>query len=627
VKSWRKLSAFILALSFISPAPAVFADDPNPSNSEIDNYASLTTTGNPKQGFALVGSTLLNSSTGSFSVEAWVNPSDAMSSLNSTVFLKQDSVAFRINSLKLEVSLNNGSWATYASNSYLRTNEWQHVAMVKSSTTLYLYINGVLVYQNASVHSSISSNTKYIGIGGDGWNGSSTLSSPQSAFLSGGIDEVRVWSGARTASEIDSNKDRKLSGTTSNLLAYWDMNGSGSASLIHDRSANGHNLSIYGSPSFPDVKTTSTSSGYTTVTFPRTYLNSTSGFLIPSGVTSVSALIVGGGGGGGFDGGGGGGGGGLYQNTDVAVTPGATYYVEVGGGGPAINGYVGGTFCTGGWNSTAVGCLSGSGTTSSFGVITASGGGGGGGIESNGGSDSDPTATVRGGGGGAGSQNSKVGATSGGAGAFSGGASSDVAGNAGGGGASSLSAGSSTTSTLAGGGASGATSTIDSLVYGSGGGGGSYNNATAVSGGSGAGTGGTNSLSAVKPVANRGGGGGGGGTGGGTASSGAAGIVIIKYALKGFSTISFGSAPVFKTATTITAAVNTASKVTFLANGKRIPGCIKVSTSNLSASCTWKPALHGYFVITVQVVPTDANYASATAQSTRVLATKRIGLR
>jgi hypothetical protein len=625
----RIKSAIIVALliALLSPPSLARADDPNPSTSEVDNFANLIQPAGTKQGFGFTGATLLNSNTGTFTVEAWVNPTDSMTSTYGTIFIKQDSLAFRINSLKLEVALCNGTWTTYATSITLRTNEWQHVALVKSGTTMFLYLNGTLVYQNSSVISTIASNTKFIGFGGDPWDGSTSQLSPQSNLLAGGIDEVRVWGTARTQVQIQENMDLKIAGSTSGLLAYWDCNGTGSASTLHDRTANGFNLTIYGNPPFPDIKTVTNSGGFSTVTFTRTYLNATGGFKIPIGVTSVNVLIVGGGGGGGFDGGGGGGGGGVHQNSNFSVTPETTYAIEVGGGGPAINGYVGGTFCTGGWSSTVVGCLSGSGSESKFGALSASGGGGGGGIESNGSSDSNSGATTRGGGGGAGAQNSKAGSTTGGAGAFSGGASSDVAGNAAGGGASSIASGSSTTSSLAGAGATGVTANLNSVIYGSGGGGGSYNNATAVSGGANAGTGGTSSLSATRPAVNRGGGGGGGGVGSGTASSGAAGVVIIRFALSGFATLSFTATPVYRSATTISATTNVASRVTFLANGKRIPSCIKVATNNLVATCNWRPSTRSFVTISVQIAPTDSNYASSSATATRVITVNRTGRR
>lgn len=616
-----------LILALLAAMPSAHADDPNPSSSEIDNYANLVISPAAKQGFSLNGSTFLNSSLSNFSVEAWINPSDSLTATYGTIFIKQDSFWFRLNSLKLEVGLQTGGWAVYTTNASVRTNEWQHVAFTKSGATLKVFVNGTLVYQHASVGATALSQTSYVGIGGNPWNGSANQTTPQTDFFAGGIDEVRVWSAARTDAEIANGMDTKFAGSTTNLAAYWDFNGNGSASTLYDRTASGYNMTINGSPSFPDVKTVVTTSGYSTITFPRTYLNAIGAFKIPVGVTSVNLLVVGGGGGGGFDGGGGGGGGGVYQNLAVPVTPESSYAIEVGGGGSAINGYIGGTYCTGAWSSVVVGCLSGGGGTSKFGAYSASGGGAGAGIENSGGGDSDVSATTRGGGGGAGGQNSKSGTGLAGAGAYAGGTSSDIGGNAGGGGASQLAAGSSTTTSLAGNGATGVTANMNGLVYGSGGGGGSYNNATVATGGTGAANGGTSGANATKPLSNQGGGGGGGGTGSYVATSGAAGVVIIKYALRGFATLSFTSAPVYRSATSITATTNTASKVTFLANNKRIAGCIKVATVNLVATCNWKPSFHNSITISTQIYPNDSNYSNSSATASAVISSKRSGTR
>lgn len=618
---------FLALFALLTPISHANADDSNPSASEIDNYANLVLSPASKQGFSLNNSTFLNSSLSNFSVEAWVNPTESLTSTFGNIFIKQDSFMLRLNSLKPEVALQTGSWSFFTSTLPLRTNEWQHLAFTKSGSTLKFFVNGSLTFQTNSAGTSVLSQTSYVGIGGSPWNGSSNQSTPQTELFAGGVDEVRVWSGARTDSEIANTMDQKVSGSTSNLLGYWDFNGSGSSTTLHDRTSNGFNMTINGTPTFPDVKSVVNSGGFSTVTFPRTYLNATGGFKIPKGVTSLNLLVVGGGGGGGYDGGGGGGGGGVYQSSNVSVVPDTNYTIEVGGGGPAINGYTGGVFCTGTWSSTIVGCLSGGGNTSGFGSITASGGGGGGGIESNGGSDSSAGTTRRGGGGGGGGQNSRVGASSGGGGAFSGGGSADTGGNAGAGGGSSLAAGSSATSSLAGNGATGVTATLTGLVYGSGGGGGSYNNATVAIGGAGAGDGGTTGANATRPLANRGGGGGGGGVGNLAASSGAAGVVILRYELRGFATITIASTPIFRTATSISVTSNTASRVTFLANNKRIPGCIRIATINLVATCSWKPSVRTPVVISTQIFPVDTNFANSTASAASVLPMKRTGNR
>jgi hypothetical protein len=130
---------------------------------------------------------------------------------------------------------------------------------------------------------------------------------------------------------------------------------------------------------------------------------------------------------------------------------------------------------------------------------------------------------------------------------------------------------------------------------------------------------------------NRGGGGAGGGNGGTIANakgtSGAAGVVILKWALRGAALVSYSGTPTYRNSTTLTATTNTASKVTFYANEKRIAGCVAITTSANTATCNWKPAVHGNIALSVQVTPTDSNYASNRVRLSPINAVKRSGNR
>lgn len=626
----------LLAL-FINPIAAK-ADNPNPSTSEIDNYISLSGSSSAKQGIQSATTSNYMSSYTSFTVEMWINPADTMTTTTGSLFTRTDMAQFDLVNGVFMVWFNSNGWkASIDTAVKARIGEWQHVAFVKSGNMFSFYLNGTLSYQVSdatNVPTNLTTSATYTSIGSNPWGGSSNLSSPQINLFAGGIDEVRTWSVARNQSEIQSAMNVKISPTTINLVGYWDFNGTSNTTTLYDRTGS-FNFTIFGTPapSFPDVKTTVITSGQATVTFPRTYLNASSGFQIPTGVTSAQVLVVGGGGGGGFDGGGGGGGGGVYQNSTLSVTPGSTYLIQVGAGGAAVNGYTGGSLaCNGSWSGTVVGCISAAGGTSKFGSVSASGGGGGGGIEANGSSDSDASANVRGGGGGAGGQNSRSGLNSPGSGAFSGGsAASDNLNVGGGGGGSSAAAGSTGQISAAGNGAGGVTATLNSIIYGSGGAGGSFSSATLATGGSGAGDGGTSGVGPTSPVANRGSGGAGGGNGStavnARGTNGAAGIVIVRYALKGFATLSFTGTPTFRSLTTLTATVNTASKVTFYANDKKIPGCISVMTLSNIATCNWKPSTRGSITISLQVTPTDTNFTSLRQNLNTFFATARSGRR
>lgn len=72
--------------------------------------------------------------------------------------------------------------------------------------------------------------------------------------------------------------------------------------------------------------------------------------------------------------------------------------------------------------------------------------------------------------------------------------------------------------------------------------------------------------------------------------------------------------PTFKKgiASTLTTTLDRSGKVTFLAGGKRIPGCISIATpisTPYTVSCAWKPANTGAFPITMKITPTTGSPA------------------
>lgn len=71
---------------------------------------------------------------------------------------------------------------------------------------------------------------------------------------------------------------------------------------------------------------------------------------------------------------------------------------------------------------------------------------------------------------------------------------------------------------------------------------------------------------------------------------------------------------VYRTSSTITATLGVAGsdgKVTFYQNGKRIPGCINVSSSALVATCPWNPTSRGKIKIEAKLVPNSASFLSS----------------
>lgn len=99
-------------------------------------------------------------------------------------------------------------------------NQWTHVAGVFDSGNLFLYVNGVLEDSETRVpaDSLISwSRTRVFMMGvmnsGD--------DDGDERWYDGDLDEVRVWSVARTQSQIQSNMRRTITPTNQQLTGYW----------------------------------------------------------------------------------------------------------------------------------------------------------------------------------------------------------------------------------------------------------------------------------------------------------------------------------------------------------------------------------------------------------------------
>ncbi len=119
-------------------------------------------------------------------------------------------------------------------------NKWTHLAAVSDGFTMYLYVNGNL--ENGanfvSGSSSIDVNESDLYIGND----STLIDHP----FRGYINEVRIWSYARSQTEIQTNMSTLLSGTEPGLTAYWPID-EGQGQTLTDNA--GDNNAFLGSTS------------------------------------------------------------------------------------------------------------------------------------------------------------------------------------------------------------------------------------------------------------------------------------------------------------------------------------------------------------------------------------------
>ena len=128
--------------------------------------------------------------------------------------------------------------------SIVENGQWHHLAMTWQRNTtngFKSYLDGTLVAQRNSANAALPSLTNATPCLGS-LNGSSE-------FLAGSLDEVRIWSVARSEDEIRDNMHRELQGTESGLVAYYNANQISGTNLF-DQTANGFNGTLVNGPAW-----------------------------------------------------------------------------------------------------------------------------------------------------------------------------------------------------------------------------------------------------------------------------------------------------------------------------------------------------------------------------------------
>jgi hypothetical protein len=97
------------------------------------------------------------------------------------------------------------------------TGRWTHIAVTWDGATRRHYINGVLTLEQAET-GPLPTNTANVRIGSDVSYGIS---------MPGEIDEVRLWSIARTAEQLNEAKRFSLVTAETGLVAVWALDGNG----------------------------------------------------------------------------------------------------------------------------------------------------------------------------------------------------------------------------------------------------------------------------------------------------------------------------------------------------------------------------------------------------------------
>jgi uncharacterized protein YjdB len=159
----------------------------------------------------------LDFSTGT--VEAWVKPG-ASSNSQGFLMMRRD-----VNSSRWSAHINQnaGTIGIYDGSSFktvnvgtITANTWYHVALVFSSGNTAVYVNGVSKGSTGNgINTSVTGNVFSLG------NNDAAYANED--FL-GEMDEVRIWSVARSTAEILGNKDAVITSSAVGLIANYHFN-------------------------------------------------------------------------------------------------------------------------------------------------------------------------------------------------------------------------------------------------------------------------------------------------------------------------------------------------------------------------------------------------------------------
>jgi len=141
-----------------------------------------------------------------------------------TVNTTQDSSLAVANgyALRLYISSDGSTYETYDQtiDDFVGVYKFYSVSWTASTSTAIFYENAQEIGTKTGTKTSINDNTSIFGIGCY-----VNSSSVKTGFYDGLIDDVRIWSGVRSASQIAAYYNQILTGLENNLVAYYPFDG------------------------------------------------------------------------------------------------------------------------------------------------------------------------------------------------------------------------------------------------------------------------------------------------------------------------------------------------------------------------------------------------------------------
>ena len=184
------------------------------------------------------------------SFEAWIKPNDLTSTAYSEIIRQQADatnpdwiLAFQGNGTLLSFGLKlNGNYSELhvpVNPSDYADGNWHHVAAVYDGANQILYRDGVQIGATARA-GNVSFSGTINGI-------AASLKPSPGEFFNGTLDDIRVWSVGRTATDVTNNMFLPLTGGEPGLAAYWRFD-EGAGTTAGDSSPNGVTGTLVNNP-------------------------------------------------------------------------------------------------------------------------------------------------------------------------------------------------------------------------------------------------------------------------------------------------------------------------------------------------------------------------------------------
>lgn len=191
-------------------------------------------------------------STQNFTIECWFRANSAAALTNSRALINKwafqtniDNYGIFLNNSRVVVAYGTGNQnPEFQSTTILQENIWYHVALVREGGVMRLFLNGVLETTH-NLLGTLNTNTLPLTFGFE-----NTALNANTRHFNGAMDEIRIWSVARTNNEIANNWRNSVATNATNLLGYWRFDqgipGANNAGLtqINDVTSNGYNATL-----------------------------------------------------------------------------------------------------------------------------------------------------------------------------------------------------------------------------------------------------------------------------------------------------------------------------------------------------------------------------------------------